>query len=445
MSVAWGLPSALWALGLVVVPVIVHLLSRRAARIVALPSLRLLSRRATPSVRVWRPRDPLLLVARMGAVAAAALAVAAPLVITPGRLARWNAREVRAVVLEPGLERASRGADASLARAREGALSTEVFVEETLAGGLGAAAAWLHDSPPARRRVVLVTSGRQGRVAPEDLAALPSNLGVAVALAERAPSDDRRMVRREAGRWHPADHPPVRVVVAEDATAVATTAPRADGAPLTFVVASASQRERAERIVDIAFRAPLVTAFRTLPVVVRLGPGQAAPREAAPAAGATASTAWWRWLRRLVKDPELQQITSAAHAESGGAGTMVLHDDAGTPCVSASAAPASGLMVLDRCDDVLAATLLRAAARTSDAADPRPAGRRWEETTLRSWEREPGPVSRATITATSAMNDGRWCWAACLGLLLLEQWLRRRHDSQTGRDTTTQPAREAAA
>ena len=93
-------PWAAAGLVLLAGPLLVHLLLRRNARHVLFPAARFLVETRAAAVRVRRPSDVLLLIVRLAIVAAAVAAAAQPLLTTSRRLAQWDGRTVRAVVVD---------------------------------------------------------------------------------------------------------------------------------------------------------------------------------------------------------------------------------------------------------------------------------------------------------------------------------------------------------
>ena len=98
--ITWLNPAALAGLALLAGPVLVHLLLRHRADRVPFPSLRFVRPSRTAAVRVRLPSDLALLLLRMAIVALAVAALARPLVVAGPRLAAWNARIARAIVVD---------------------------------------------------------------------------------------------------------------------------------------------------------------------------------------------------------------------------------------------------------------------------------------------------------------------------------------------------------
>ena len=94
--VPWAAAGALLLAG----PLLVHMLLRRHARHVLFPAAKFLAETRAAAVRLRHPSDITLLLVRLAIVAAAIAAAAHPLVMTPWRLAEWDARVIRAIVLD---------------------------------------------------------------------------------------------------------------------------------------------------------------------------------------------------------------------------------------------------------------------------------------------------------------------------------------------------------
>ena len=99
MTVAGGLPPS-WRSSCSAGPAIVHMLRGGTRAGVVFPATHFLPAAPAAAVRLRRPSDLGLLLLRIAIVAAAVLAAAQPLVMTPWRQAQWNTRVARAVVVD---------------------------------------------------------------------------------------------------------------------------------------------------------------------------------------------------------------------------------------------------------------------------------------------------------------------------------------------------------
>ena len=186
--IAWQFPAALWALPLVAVPVLIHLLRMHRAERRPFPSLRFVRASQTASVRPQAPSDLLLMLLRMAAVALAVAAAAGPLLVTPARVAGWNERTARAEIVDvsasmrDGASGQTPAALAEEAARAEIAASTYSHRIDSAApcDALARARAWLDGTPPARREMVVISDFQRGvltRTQPE-VAEIPEAIGL---------------------------------------------------------------------------------------------------------------------------------------------------------------------------------------------------------------------------------------------------------------------------
>jgi len=195
MSVNWIMPSALVGLALVTLPIMVHLLARHHARVLAYPSLRFLHETQLAALRRRTIRDATLLICRIAIIAAAALALAGPVLLTAARTASHAKRTSRAIVT---LDSGDRSA---IAAAAEGALTSATFTRPIVADALADATRWLDRQPPSAREIVVIGDLRRGAIDDSDLALVPPQIGlrfVPVAAPPLAVQNMSILVRRDA-------------------------------------------------------------------------------------------------------------------------------------------------------------------------------------------------------------------------------------------------------
>src|SRR5262249_54773319 len=150
-------PAAWIGLLAVAGPVAIHILVQRKAERLPFPSLRFLQQTRLASIRRRVLEDRVLLAIRAAIVIAAVTALAGPLIITPARRQEWNARVVRAVVVEVAARTSSAPADVARAPAdAPKALLSQSFEATSIRDGIVRALAWFADAPPARRELVIV-------------------------------------------------------------------------------------------------------------------------------------------------------------------------------------------------------------------------------------------------------------------------------------------------
>lgn len=167
MSMAWLAPAALIGLGLVVLPIAIHLLVRQHARTLAYPSLRFLRETQLAAFRRRTIQDAALLACRVAIVALAAVALAGPVLQTRSRTAGYASRTSRAVVALEGARR-----------------------RPAIADGLADAVRWLGQQPPASREIVIAGTLRRGSVTDSDLSIIPKDIGIRFEhVAAVSPSD----------------------------------------------------------------------------------------------------------------------------------------------------------------------------------------------------------------------------------------------------------------
>lgn len=191
MTLTWLAPAAWWLATLVAVPVAVHLLARQRHQSLRFPTVRFLDDAAAPARRRWTPRDPWLLAVRLVIVLAVTAALAAPLLVTPARQARWDAPLAQAIVVTPA------AADGAHVPTATGAGDQRRFVTADLRGGLADAAAWLAVHRFSRREIVVVAPLARDAVDVADVKALPADLGVRFVRTPAPSSTPATRVRAE--------------------------------------------------------------------------------------------------------------------------------------------------------------------------------------------------------------------------------------------------------
>lgn len=209
-------PAGLAALAALAAPILVHLLLRRRARRISFPSVRFVLPSNAAAIRLRAITDWPLLVVRCAVVAAAALALARPLVVTTARRDGWNGRTARAIVLDvtPSAGRPV----AAAADEQRGSFRSTLIEAAALDAGIIEAIRWLETAPPARREVVVISDFQRGAIDDVSVGRVPASIGLR--LRQVVPSDARA-----------APEPDVRVDVHAPASdrAMADAALRAAG------------------------------------------------------------------------------------------------------------------------------------------------------------------------------------------------------------------------
>ena len=446
----WLNPAALFALAAVAAPILIHILIQRSAERFPFPTLRFLLPTRLAAIRRHLLEDLPLLAVRVALLAAAAAALAGPLLVTAGRRQAWDGRVVRAVVRDsveaelapppvapPG--RADQGRPLRPAPHQE-----KTFETASLTDGIRRAILWLETAPPARREVVVSSPLPIGSITQADVAAIPADIGVrfertgtlpaartvpgghlltsgGVRVREVTFAGDRTSLRDAAGAeamvW------PIDVVAAQaerpavDAAIAAVLSQRVWAAPpdrrarlvlLQPAAVDADLNVRTTSEVVQAFSSAVIDQPWMADAVARIARDRAlraaAARVAAGLSAARFTAAPW------------QTLASAAD---------------GRP-LAVAAGSANGIVVASaaRASDVVTPVLLRSIANA--IAEP-PDLRRAEvlpiaDAVLQQWSRPPAPVASPRVD-TVDQDDRRWPWLAALGLLALEMWIRR---SRTG-------------
>ena len=427
--IGWLNSAALGALGLLAVPILIHLLRSHRAERVLFPSLRFVDPSRTAAVRFRLPTDPVLLAVRLGIVTAAALAAAQPVIVTAGRLRNWNGRIVRAVIVDTSAGES--GTDISVAAAAEvsTAYRSARIESPRLADALVKAGGWLQSAAPARREIVVISPFRLDALREVDLASVPADVGLRFVPVGNAPAS------RELTGLTTMSAPRVEALTQSitldgPRTRVDLTPARSTLDGLRIVGATGTDADALLRAVAIA-GAPGPASSR--PIVFVLGGGQ----RLSVAAVAALSPAAPRWMvplaLRLAQDEDLQRVARSAAAGAGpslevsNGWTTIASDREAKPAVQvAVAAGALAVRVASDARSFLAASALRAVLAADAASITYDSQEilRTPTDRLAAWSRPPQDVGR-DAWRRSDRPDSRWLWLAALALLGVEQYLRR--------------------
>jgi mannose/fructose-specific phosphotransferase system component IIA len=173
-------PAALPLLAAALVPLIVHLLVKRAARRVLFPTLRFVPAGESRAARINRVSDGVLLALRTLIIATVAAALARPLLITPSRERAWGRRMSRLIVVDVS-ESARRSLQNARAIAGEQAGTSafsEIVETASVARTLPGAADRLARFPPSRREIVVISDFQEGTIDEASLRHLEQGTGV---------------------------------------------------------------------------------------------------------------------------------------------------------------------------------------------------------------------------------------------------------------------------
>lgn len=419
--IAWLHAPALWGLAAVAGAVLVHLLFRQRAKRIAFPSLRFVTPSFSSAMRIRRPTDAALLALRITIVAAAAAALAQPLLLTPSRTHAWNARIARAIVVDTSASMSAFTPQADEAARAEaaGAASSRRIDAGNLGSGIREASEWLSTAPPARREIVVISDLQQGALSESAIEEATDAAGLRFVRVGSFPSS------------RDVDGPATL-----DGDGVATSRVRVDGGA-TSVVRTRARRpaagiqiigpERAED--DVAALLNVVTAAGAPapsadePIVVLLG------RATLPAPLQPAARAWMlRVVRGLRADDEVTALGETPADGLRGVWMTVLQDAKGAPLIRAAAS--GDRLVIDvaaRPADYLAAVAVRGVlrARGESAALSEQEVLTIPDQALARWARVPPPLETTDAVLRQAAPDARWLWGLVLVLLAAEAVVRR--------------------
>ena len=396
-------PPAFIALVLILAPVLIHLLVHRRAERLVFPTLRFIAPSRLASMRRRMLDDVPLLAVRIAILVAAIAALAAPLLVTAARQREWNARVV-----------------------------TETVQAEDLRDGLRRAVAVLQKAPPARREIVASSAFPIGSLTAADIAAVPASIGLRFerigGLPETRTVTDARVL---AG----ADMQVARDLILTGARTGVHEIQIAGSASFPVAVDAPADAKPA---IDAAIAAVLSQRVWA-PPANRRAKLMVIDRGPAAALQITAVTTPWiaDAIARISRDAELQ--TAASGATTGlkdpryrsAPWQSVASAADGTPLIAA-AGSASELLVVSGASpfDLVTPLLLRSMVNgLAVPTDVRPAEVvAISDAQLRAWSRSAPPLDRHSLE--NVQDDRRWIWAAVLGLLALEAWMRRARASQ---------------
>ena len=332
--IVWLNPMALAGIGLAAVPILIDLLRQHRAERIPFPSVRFIHPSLTAAVRLRRVQDPWLLLVRAAILAAAACALAQPVMLTPARLAAWNARVSRAVVVDTSGSMRLHGAEAAAgeaARAEVDSASAAVRFDVTnLRDGLRQASVWLATAPPGRREVAIVSDFQAGALRWLDLRNLPGGTGVRGIQVGSAPAGQAFTGMALLGRGSTRHHE-IRLEPALTHAAIATGSGGSEGLrPIT----AAGEDEAVARLMRSVSSAGTPAPSAAQPIALVLAGGRIPSRLGSIQAGWMRSTA-----ARLMSDRDL--LAAAAEMRSmletsAEPWTVIVRDSGQRPLVRAA-------------------------------------------------------------------------------------------------------------
>jgi aerotolerance regulator-like protein len=421
--VIWLNPAAWIGLLAIAWPIVIHILVQRKAERLAFPSLRFLQQGRLASIRRHLLEDVPLLAIRAAIVAAAVAALAGPLIVTRTQRQAWNARVVRAIVVDD----VARAASAS---ARNQAFLSQTFETPAVADAIPRAVAWLESAPPARRELLIIGRLALGSVSADDLAAIPPGIGIRFEQSGGLPAEGNIAGGRVLASGSVVVQQQVRLKDVQ--TSVEETGAAASD-PLPVDVVSSTD---ARPIVDIAIAAARSQRVWA-PAANRRGRLVLLDPSMDPAAVADGGPVTESWIADAVASIARDRDLQAAGAQTPAGLSdprfsampwqpLFLAPD-GRPAAVAGASRAS-LVVVSGAPPSSLVTPLLLRAMVNALGGP-PDLRRAEvlpipESLLRAWSRPPLPVTAPRLDRVER-DDRRGLWILVLALLAMETWVRR--------------------
>lgn len=395
MSVHWLQPLAWWGLGLLALPIVIHLLARHRSRRMRFPSLKFLPVARMAALRRRVLTDWPLLAVRLLILAVAVAASAAPVFVSDARREAWDRRVARAIVIASPPAGVGAGEIESIAAEEAGAgYVSEEFTALTVPDALADALRWLDKQPPAAREIVVVGDLREGALAAHDLARIPSYVGIRFLPVVSV--DDRRVAEwRVVAEGSAAASTNYVVSVMPDMLRTQARYAAADGTtpPRIRVAAAAADQAHADAVLRAVLREGLVlgtSADRAVTIAFEGAPVPGLDQLAPP------TQAWMR--------TALEQMPGVRGGELDGG--LVVRTN--VPVTD----PRAAWLVSDVLAGAFDESRLNLEARRISAA------------ALAAWSRPPAGAPPDVRPADE--GDRRWFWGAALMLLALEHAMRRR-------------------
>jgi hypothetical protein len=436
----WRQPWAWLGLLLLAVPVLIHLLSRRNARVQPFPTLRFLQASPLLLARRTRLTDLTLMAVRMAILGCAVAALAQPYLLTANRQELRSRTLARAIVVDTSasmLRAAQDGVTAiEVARQEAGRLAEQAGFSLILesaqpAQALAGAGGWLA-LQPARRELVVLSDFQLGTLEPGDLATLAPDVGVELRGIHVLPQNPTREFAVRQGPRAAM----VRTTLAPAHIDVEWTAQRAadTAADRSLIVLGGAENDRA-RAAEHAASVLAAGNARTFRPIVMVFPDYEQWAEALQAARPL-NDAWMADLLTRIRDDALL-AAAAATALVGPdtvatALTVLARTTEGNPVLLAARGSFEDrdhlfLFCRAHAGSLTSAALFAAVLRGLSAAPPvqerEPA--QLNDQQLEELERPAAAATASAATQDSGPSDGRWLWLLVLALLVWESRLRR--------------------
>lgn len=412
----WLNPFALLGLGVLVLPLLIHLISRRQASVVRFPSLRFLEATRIVPARQRQLHDVPLLLLRLALLACAVVALAHPRAENQTERADSSTRVARAIIVDAAV-----GGTSTVRDSLTAASAASIVLETSdIGAALASASAWLA-TQPLRGDVVVLSDFRDGAVDSVDLAAVPRAYGL--------------------------------TLLAVPATATDTSRASVEGVVTTIVwqaEASAAIREAMQTIVrdaggvplrDAAALSAVATDSASRTIVVTSPSTTPFPADVAPLKGAWMTDALLLIARDSLLAEGARDVQQLADTTFTAPYVVVVRNAGGVPVV-AMAATGAHLTVVSRAPatHVATAALLAAVSRVAQPDVPLSVARgvttaaQRAQFTRTAADAEVAPVVRRMADRDARDRGPAWesraLWALVLLLLVGETLWRRRLEAR---------------
>jgi aerotolerance regulator-like protein len=399
----WLAPGAFAGLVLLAGPIVVHLLARRHARRMTFPATQFVRATQAAAVRLRRPSDIGLLLLRLAVVTATVLAAAQPVLITRWRVAQWNARVSRAVILDtsrsmPSPETASRLASQETA----GAFRSRRIGTADLRDGLERAATWIRSTPPSRREVVVVSDFQRDAIDRDSLRRLPVDVGIRLVRAGTGPAE-RSASLTAVDFWRGGHWQPSAVVTGAGTRATWQREGTSEAPAWIDVFAAPADRDAAARAKRAAASFGIAAGDDSRQALVVFAGGEYA------AAGA--QDVHLRWMVEaadLLRRSDLLRDANVGVSVEDRSGRFVVRAPIAASALTAPAVVRTVMLAL----------------RPAAIASPELETTTIADSELAQWRRDPAPLAQRDPGHLDE-SDARWLWTMALVLLGVETWARR--------------------
>ena len=435
---SWFTPWALVGASLVALPILIHMMGRGRTTVIRFPSLRFLETSRILPARRTRIHDIALLVLRAGAIVAAAVALAQPLVRALPTAPVVDGGLARIVVLDTSasMRRAATGFSAAAGATvgkriadslANGATRVAVVRAADLRNALANAAAWAA-TQSGQAEVALVSDFQRGALDSASVAALDPAIGIALHGVRVNAAAIPLSRTRQGGADVTA-----RIVLVGDRTDVewSISPPVAHAFPIQLrsgaaATALVTATRRGAEAVGVPWWVTTVPAVGAIePGIAVVFPGDASLATLAPNGQPLTGRRQAGIVARLLNDPLLAAVSSASpESPVDRVGTTI---ENGRPVLSV----VSRVGVGTAASAALLAALERAASTAPPVSELDPEF--ISDATLATWRRAAGdrPALTSAKQTEAAEFDGRWFWLFALILLGIEALVRRAPNQAT--------------